>query len=108
LISGVKKKERWFVKMPRRLRKEKTESKCNSVSETNAGIALGLITGLSLFLLGLSAVFLSYGNLYVLVLSSMLIGFDATITGSFVGLIWGFIWGFLLAYLVVWIYKKLE
>lgn len=79
----------------------------NGLSETNAGIAVGLITGLCLFLLGLSAAFLSYGNLYVLVLSSMLLGFDASIAGSFVGLFWGFVSGFIMTYLVVWIYNRL-
>ncbi|MCL5011716.1 MAG: hypothetical protein M1594_02360 [Candidatus Marsarchaeota archaeon] len=81
--------------------------KNSGLSETNAGIAVGLITGLCLFLLGLSAAFLSYGNLYVLVLSSMLPGFDASIIGSFIGLFWGFVSGFITAYLIVWVYNRL-
>jgi len=77
------------------------------LSEVNAGVAVGLVSGLFLFLVGLSAVFFSYGNLCVLVLGSMLLGFDASIAGSFVGLFWGFVWGFIIAYLVVWVYNRL-
>ena len=70
--------------MPGRKMKE-SKIACNGcVSETNAGIAVGIITGLCLFLLGLSSEFLSYGSLYVLVASSMLPGFDASILGSFI------------------------
>jgi hypothetical protein len=54
------------------------------------GLALGIITAIWMFLLGLSAMW-GYGVEYVRLVGTLYIGFVPTLLGSILGAIWGFI-----------------
>ena len=73
----------------------------------NLGLTLGILTGLYFFLIALSANLFSYGNLIVTTLSSIYIGYSASLIGSIIGLIYGFIDGFIFGALIALIYNAL-
>lgn len=70
------------------------------------GLSLGITWGVGAFLMGILSMCFNWGTPGVELLSSMYIGYDATIRGSLIGAAWGFvdadIWGILIA----WIYNK--
>lgn len=54
------------------------------------GFALGILGGISMFIIGLFAMG-GYGASYVTMVSSIYVGFGPTILGSVIGAIWGFL-----------------
>lgn len=74
----------------------------------NFGLALGTVCAIYMFLLGLSAGFLDWGNEWVTFISSVYVGYGATVVGSLIGAVWGFIDGFIGGYVFAWIYNRLS
>lgn len=72
------------------------------------GLAVGIAMGLGCFLLGLAAMYYSWGVALVNVLSSLYTYFAPTPQGSIYGLVWGFIDGFIGGYIVAWLYNWME
>ena len=70
------------------------------------GMAFGILWGVSVFLLGLSAMWFGYGADLVTGLGKLYIGYKATVLGSFIGLVWGFVDLFVAAFIVALIYNK--
>lgn len=68
------------------------------------GLALGVITAICMFLLGLSAIG-GYGMAYVSLIGSVYVGYGATFLGSIIGAIWGFIEGFIFGVVFAWLYN---
>ncbi|MCF7874174.1 MAG: bacteriophage holin [Candidatus Omnitrophica bacterium] len=71
------------------------------------GLALGILWGLGALVLGILAIF-GYGLTWVAVLSSVYIGYGATILGSLVGALWAFVDAFVGGVLFAWLYNKLS
>lgn len=69
-------------------------NKCN-LSPMALGMSLGVVWGVSVFITGLLAYYMSYGKPFVLAMSSVYIGYDPSIVGSFIGGAFGFIDGFI-------------
>jgi hypothetical protein len=70
------------------------------------GLAFGILWGLGILILGILAIF-GYGLTWVAVLSSVYIGYGATILGSLVGAFWGFVDAFIGGAVFAWLYNKL-
>jgi len=68
-------------------------------------LALGLVWGVSVFLLGLSTMWFGYGAAWVRLLASVYIGFTPTFFGSIIGLIYGFVDFFVFGFVVALVYN---
>ena len=70
------------------------------------GLALGILWGLSMILMGLIAMVCSWAQPFVDVVSVMYVGYAATIIGTLIGAFWGFIDGFIGGVIFAWLYNK--
>ena len=77
---------------------------CNKLHVLSLGLALGVVWGLSVFLIGLLAM-TGYGMELVKLLGSFYIGYAATIGGSLIGLVYGFFDGLIGGAIVAWLYN---
>lgn len=68
------------------------------------GLAVGVISALNIFIMGLFAMY-GHGADYVNLASSIYIGYAPTFLGSIIGAIWGFIDGFIFGAILAWIYN---
>jgi len=71
------------------------------------GLTLGIIWSAALLIMGIAAMFFSYGNGLVRAMGSIYIGYQATILGSLIGAIWGFFDAGICGLLIAWLYNKL-
>ena len=69
------------------------------------GLALGVLWGLSVLLIGLMAHHLMYGVHFVEAVGTLYIGYAPSILGSILGAIMGFIDAFISGYLLAWLYN---
>lgn len=76
------------------------------LSPVGLGLALGVLWGLFIFVLGLVAYYYTYGRPFVEALSTVYIGYEPSIKGSFIGGISGFIAAFILGFLIAWLYNR--
>lgn len=79
--------------------------KSNKLSVCSLGVAMGVTYGLSLLIMGLLATFCQWGNAVVELLSTMYIGYGATVVGSVIGALWGLVDGFIFGAVIAWIYN---
>ncbi len=70
------------------------------------GLALGIVWGLSLFVLTLIGINTTYADAFLGVIDSIYPWYSWTVAGAFVGLGLGFIDGFLCGVIVAWIYNR--
>ena len=68
------------------------------------GMALGIIWGVSIFLVTIWAVARGHGETLTL-LGGYYLGYSMTYVGAVIGLIWGFIHGFIAGVLIAWLYN---
>lgn len=73
----------------------------------NLALTLGILKALALFLLALISCLFSYGNLLITTLSSVFIGYNSSLLGSIIGLIYGFVSGSVLGALMALVYNIL-
>ncbi len=72
------------------------------------GLALGILWGGLIFLLGLTVMFFNWGGAWVDLMASIYIGYKATWLGSIIGGIWGFFDAGIGGVVVAWLYNKLQ
>jgi hypothetical protein len=72
------------------------------------GLAMGIMWGISMFLLGLLTMENGLGSGIEQVLATMYIGYKPTFTGSIIGGIWGFIDAGVGGMLLAWLYNRLS
>lgn len=72
-----------------------------NLSIHNLGITLGVVFGVSMLVYALLSMFVGVGTPIVTLLGSLYVGYDATLIGAFIGLLWGFIHGYIFGALVV-------
>lgn len=71
------------------------------------GLALGIIWGVSLFVMGVVAMLApNYAADFVRAIGSKYIGYAPTIVGSVIGAVWGFIDAGIGGLLIAWLYNK--
>ncbi len=68
------------------------------------GMAIGILWAVSVFLLGLFAMF-GWGGALVETLGSLYLGYGASIVGAIIGVIWAFVDGFVAGVVIAWIYN---
>ena len=71
------------------------------------GVSFGIVWGLGIFMLGLLAALLGQATGMVDILSSVYLGYEATITGSLIGGAWGFVDAAVGGVILAWLYNKL-
>lgn len=76
------------------------------ISEAGLALSAGLTGALCLGILSLVAM-LGAGQELVNVLSSVLVGYEASAAGLFLGLVWGFFVGSAKGYAIAWFYNKM-
>ena len=71
------------------------------------GLTLGIVWGMAMLLLGLIAMFSNRGTAWIELMSSLYIGYKATLLGSIIGGAWGFVDACIGGIIVAWLYNKL-
>lgn len=72
------------------------------------GLTLGIIWGVSVFIMGLLAKFFGYGAGLIAGLSTVYIGTEATLVGSLIGAGWAFLDAGIGGLIIAWLYNKLS
>ena len=87
-------------------------NKCDSHSSSytklsccGLAFAFAITWGLGMFLLGVANIYCSWGEALLDVLSSIYVGFDSTMKGAMIGLLWGLLDGFIFGLLIGCIYN---
>ncbi len=75
------------------------------LSPVALGLAFGILWGISVLLLGLSTLFLGYGEIFVTSMGALYLGYEATIWGSLIGGIIGFVDAFITGLIIAWLYN---
>lgn len=78
----------------------------NKCSMNALGVAIGVLWAAYVFLCGIIAIF-GWGAALVDALSSLYIGYSASIAGAFIGAVWAFIDGYIAGVVIAWIYNRL-
>lgn len=74
------------------------------LSVKGLAFSIGIIEGLVFFVLGLTAMG-GYGEAFVNAVSTLAIGYDASVAGAVIGAIWGFVDGLIGGALIAVIYN---
>lgn len=69
------------------------------------GLAIGVTWGLVMFVVTLISVGTGYATVFLKVIQSIYLGYDVTVSGSIIGLIYGFIDGWIAGLLIGWFYN---
>ena len=69
------------------------------------GLALGVMWGVSVFLMGLIAYQFMYGATFVSTMGTLYVGYEATIIGSIIGGLIGFVDAFIGGAVIAWLYN---
>jgi len=69
------------------------------------GFALGLLWGISMFIMGLLSLYCSYGTPFVELFGSVYLGYKSTLLGSVIGGAWGLADGFVGGAIFAWLYN---
>jgi len=70
------------------------------------GLAVGITSGIFVFLLGLTSALFDWGTHIVAVLSSLYIGYSPSFVGSVAGAVWVFVDGFIGGGITAWLYNR--
>jgi len=70
------------------------------------GLALGLMSAIAFFILGIVAIS-GYGAIIVEKISSIYIGYSASVGGAILGALWAFVDGFVGGIIFAWVYNKI-
>lgn len=72
------------------------------------GLAMGIVWGAVMFLLGIMNMLLNWGGALEEVMSSLYIGYKPTFLGSIIGGFWGFFDAGIGGVIMGWLYNKLS
>lgn len=78
----------------------------NRLSLNALGVAMGILWAAYVFFCGITAMF-GWGMALVEALSSLYIGYGASIAGAIIGAVWGFVDGYIAGVVIAWIYNRL-
>ncbi len=83
----------------------KENSRINIIALT---ATLGIIWGCGVFVLGLMATYLNWGNSLVTAISSLYLGYNTTLIGSLIGGIWALIDGASAGAVIAFVYNYIS
>ena len=69
------------------------------------GLALGIIWGASMMLMAWASLCFHYGHTFVESIGTLYVGYNSSIVGGLIGLVWGFIDLFIFGWLVAALYN---
>ena len=69
-------------------------------------LAFGISCGFYAIFIGVTAWIFNWGNPIVAMLSSLYIGYKASLIGSIIGGLWAFVDGFIGGAIIAWLYNK--
>ena len=72
------------------------------------GLAGGILWGLTLFIITWISMYTGYAMFWLTQWMDVYPGFDFSIVGTFIGLVYGFVDGFIGLFLIGWIYNLLK
>lgn len=78
----------------------------NKLSVHALGVGIGAMWAISVFACGITAMF-GWGTALVDTLSSLYIGYAATLIGAVIGAIWAFVDGYIGGVIIAWVYNRL-
>ena len=78
------------------------------VNPKKLGLAGGILWGGCMFILTFLNLFLGYGSMWSALMVDIYPGYEITILGAFIGLIYGFFDAFIGLYILGWLYNKLN
>lgn len=76
------------------------------LSPVALGLALGILWGISILIMGLLAYYYTYGQPFVAAIGSVYPGYAPSIRGSITGGIIGFFDAFIIGFLIGWLYNR--
>lgn len=76
------------------------------LSPVGLGLSLGVLWGLSLFVMGLLAHYYAYGHPFVAGIGTLYLGYEPSLRGSIIGGVIGLIDGFITGFLIAWLYNR--
>jgi len=79
----------------------------NTLNPKAFGLALGVLCGGGVFLMGLLALVCSWAQPFVDFLSIMYVGYNTSLVGALIGAAWGFVDGLIGGLIFAWLYNKL-
>lgn len=68
-------------------------------------LSLGIVWGVGLLILGLSATVFGYGVTFIDLIGSLYVGYAPTALGALIGGVWGFIDAYVGGLLIGWLYN---
>lgn len=77
----------------------------NQLSVLSFGLAAAVVWGLGVFLVGLMATYMNYGQAFVEVVGSVYPGYKATLCGSAIGGLWAIVDGFVAGAIFAFVYN---
>ena len=77
----------------------------NKLSVPALGVGIGAMWGVSVLFCGLTAMF-GWGAGIVAALSSLYVGYAASVPGALIGAVWAFADGFIGGAIIAWVYNR--
>lgn len=78
----------------------------NKLSPNALGIAIGVLWAVYVIFCGIAAMF-GWGIAIVDAISSLYVGYGASVLGSIIGAVWGFVDGYIAGVIIAWLYNRL-
>ncbi len=78
----------------------------NKLEPKALGLSLGVVFGVAFFILAILAMTIGWGSYAIEVVSSWYVGYEATLIGACIGLVWGFCDGLIGGYIIAKLYNK--
>lgn len=69
------------------------------------GLAMGILWGLFVLIMGLLAAYYSYGTPFVSSMGVLYVGYQPTVSGAFIGCLIGFVDAFIVGAILAWLYN---
>jgi len=79
-------------------------TKCK-ICPVSLGLSLGVVWGVSIFIMGMLAHLYLYGKPFVAAVGALYIGYEPSIMGSVIGGIIGFVDAFISGFIIAWLYN---
>ena len=71
------------------------------------GLSCGIVWALGMLIMGILNMAFNWGGTFVVIMSSLYIGFKPTVSGIIIGTVWGFVDAGIAGIVIAWLYNKL-
>lgn len=75
------------------------------ISSVSLGLAMGIVWGVSIFLMGVVATYYTYGKPFVATMGALYLGYEPSLLGSAIGGVIGFVDAFIGGIILGWLYN---